>query len=360
MLVKVALSLALLAPVGQGDELPMLAQEVQRGVAKAWTRSGEIWPGVDLANHAIILTDGTRALAVDREGVTEAPMAGITAPYQGGFDFVRWQGRDAVVLTPYPGEGATELFETASHEAFHHYVQDDWASLRMLQGGSSRAERYPLRAEPRILRMQLANELIAAWSDPAGRAGHLSAAAHWHAQWAQKYPDEEQELRATDLAEGSAEYFGLRAGALADGTEPALNPMQDKNKQYESYAIGTAALLIADQTGQPVKRELSLEARTPAAAVLAGVDPVGQAPPADLAQRVQAQTETETRPLPPSSSRMPRHIGRKCRSWWCPPRPSPAASSRAVFSRLMGYQGRSPPRQRPCSTFRPECSRLTA
>ncbi|WP_162907396.1 hypothetical protein [Allorhizocola rhizosphaerae] len=283
-----ALSFALLMPAAQQDLLAVLAQQLQKDVAKVWTRTGEIWPGVDFANHAIVLTDGSRALAIDREGATETPMQDITAPQPGGFAFTTWQGRDAVVLTPYPGQTARELFETASHEAFHQYVQDDWASLRQLQGAGSRAERYPLRAEPRVLRMQLANELI---------AGHLPAAAHWHTQWAQRYPEEEQELRATDIAEGSAEYFGRRAAALAADTTPALKPMQDKNKQYESYAIGAAALLLADQTGRPAKQDLSREVRTPAAVVLDGVTPAAQPVPAGLAQRIQAQTDAENAAL---------------------------------------------------------------
>lgn len=298
--VLLSMAMILPAPVAQSEPMRPFLQELQRSVAKVWPRTGEIWPGVDFSQHVLLISTGDRTWAVDRAGVTEAPLDQVKHPEAGGFRFQQLDGRNAVVLSARgdePAEVAPMMFELASHESFHEYVQQSWPSLQQLQGTGGRGERYPLRAEPRVFRTQLANELIAAWAEPTNRAGHLSYADHWQVQWAQRYADEEVQLRATDISEGTAEYFGLRCAAMAADTVPLLKPLNDKNKQYESYAIGAAALLVADQTGQSIKEMLSQEARTPAAALLAEVEPAEQAVPEDLRRRIETQTEAENEAL---------------------------------------------------------------
>lgn len=297
----------------QRDDLRDIATELHRSVARVWPRTAEIWPGVDFSNHVLVFTDGKRAWAIDRERMNDAPVDQVAMPGPGGFQMTQWEGRNAVVIRApdkLPDDvraGALELFDTASHEQFHTYVQNSWQSIR--QEVETRGETYPLRVEPRIYRMLVANELHAAASDPSKRQAHLAAAAHWQATWQTEFPDEAERMRKTDIKEGTAAYFGTMAAGMAFANNPSdvtarrqyvvqdRKAMRDRVFDLEPYTIGAAALLVADELELSVKPGFANNQRTPAQVALTDVAPVTQTIPVDLRERVRAQTEEQNSAL---------------------------------------------------------------
>ncbi|MEV3993091.1 hypothetical protein AB0J57_29710 [Streptomyces sp. NPDC049837] len=313
------------APTSPG--LETLAESVRKDIAKVWPRTGRIWPGMDFTDHNVLITDGRKTYAVDKDGrravsPEELKRNKVDVPQQGGFDVVSWQGKDSVIVRPPEGRAAESLkqdptglgspdvasytFELATHEQFHPYVQHDkkapWKSLEEAEkrGGGARDELYPLKAEPRIHRAMIYNSLLTAYEDPGRRTEQLAAAAYWHRAWTEQYPDEAEQWASTDLLEGTAKYVERVAVAMARSDDPdsesqvraylvrTLKPMKVAAKGLEPYAIGTAALLNADELGLDVKKTLTTEPVTPLSLLLKNVRPAArQTAPDDVVRGIR-------------------------------------------------------------------------
>ncbi|NGN62712.1 hypothetical protein G5C51_02190 [Streptomyces sp. A7024] len=300
------------------DGFQRLAERVQGWVAKSWPRAGEVWPGADYSRRALILGDGKHAAVVDTKGVdrlgeAELRRAGVEVP-QVGYEKVRWHGREAVVWnTATTGETGTDAardaYTTGTHEAFHFYEQrafdpgKQWPVLRGDLG--RRSTPYPLKAQPRLQRIMLANELLAAATarDAAGRERHRRAAAYWQQQWAKDSPGERRDIRVTDIAEGTAEYFTTVMTSLAEGKPrgAGLKPLDSLVAiDTESYRIGAAAGLLADARGSDWKKAAETSGRTPAQFALAGAEPEPQQEPEKLRatlEREQKEGAAKVDPL---------------------------------------------------------------
>ncbi|WP_143041448.1 hypothetical protein [Streptomyces indicus] len=299
---------------GSSGSLKELAAAVQAEIAKVWPHTGRIWPGMDFSDHSLLISDGASAFAVSATSSRQVPLRKlkeqrISVPLAGGFDVVTWQGKKSLIIHPDEGAAAERLgqdptgltsadmasyvFELATHEQFHPYVQQGgshpWPSLRKAEAqGGGRDETYPLATEPRIHRAMIYNSLLAGYKEPAEREKHLAAAAYWNSAWAGKFPDEARDLLATDLLEGTAKYVEKTAVGMAHASDPTdatqvheylssvLKPMKIASKGVEPYAIGAAALLNADAMGLDVKKTLITEPVTPLSLVLNDVNPSPQ------------------------------------------------------------------------------------
>ncbi|MER7174999.1 hypothetical protein [Streptomyces mesophilus] len=318
--------------------LKQLADAVQQDVAEVWPRTGRIWPGMDFSDHNLLISNGTSTYAVNAKSTSavalpELKKQRISVPLAGGFDVVMWQGKKAVIIRPDERAAAERLtqdptgltspdmasyvFELATHEQFHPYVQQGgphpWPSLKKADAQvGGREEIYPLAAEPRIQRAMIYNSLLAAYKEPARRDEQLAAAAYWHKEWAGQFPEEAQELLATDLLEGTAKYVEKTAVGMAHAADPTnaaqvsdylasvLKPMKIASKGVEPYAIGAAALLNADAIGLDVKKTLTVEPVTPLSLVLDGVEPSAeQEAPQDVVRGIKDSVAKTNKELAP-------------------------------------------------------------
>ena len=142
----------------------------------------------------------------------------------------------------------------AFHEGFHFLSEQTvWPP----QGGS-RAAPYPEKFEPRYLRAAL----IRATVESASRDEAVPEIAHWQQRFAAEHPTQRQQIRGTDIVEGSAEYTTIVMSAIAElgceATEEALMALMlehtgegfgSYSADGESYELGVAAGLVLRNRG---------------------------------------------------------------------------------------------------------------
>ncbi|MCY1054588.1 hypothetical protein [Nannocystis sp. SCPEA4] len=186
----------------------------------------------------------------------------------------------------------------AFHEGFHFLSdQDDWND-----GEGSRSAAYPEPWEPRYLRAQLKQALLA---EVQGEGQGLAAAAYWHTRLQSEYAAEMKAIRSYDCTEGSAEYVSLMMSAIAElGCEAPdeevlqLASSHVPGRQFvsegfffdaslEPYELGVLAGLLL-RRDKVAGWELAVEnGQAPADQLLAAVAPAPQ--PDDPAVQAAAQ-----------------------------------------------------------------------
>ncbi|WP_367048152.1 hypothetical protein [Streptomyces sp. Je 1-332] len=318
------------------------ADRLQKDVAKVWRHMDRIWPGTDYAEHMLLVTDGKAAWSITPRGRNRVPLAdlkrrNIAVPRAGGFTMTEWDGQHAVVVAleardyarglpdrdpsgMFPKNATSLLFDTATHEQFHAYVQHDgettrWKALAKPLHGSDvtgRATYYPIRKEETLFRVLLYNSLLDAGRDEARRAGHLQAAAWWEQQLAKTLPEQHRALSRTDVLEGTANYVGklafvqANAGGSLDAARQAyftsLKHITDPEKiqgDTGSYYVGLASLLLADHlgSGARVKQQSESSGQTPQQLLLKGIAPKRQSVPESLEARARAQARAANQQL---------------------------------------------------------------
>lgn len=269
--------------------------------------------------------------------LAELKQRNIAVPRAGGFTMTEWDGHDAVVVAleaqdyarglpdrdpsgMFPKDATSLLFDTATHEQFHAYVQQDgdktrWKALaKPLEGSdvTGRATYYPVREQETLYRTLLYNSLLDGGRDASRRSHHLQAAAWWEQQLAKTLPEQHRALSRTDVLEGTANYVGKLAfvQANAEGSLDAarqayftsLKHITDPQKiqgDTGSYYIGLAALLLADHlgSGARVKQQSESSGKTPQQLLLKDVTPKKQPVPEDLEARARAQAQAVNQQL---------------------------------------------------------------
>ncbi len=273
------LLLCLLLPAAplHAETLDAYLDRLQQAVAQSWSQLEPLWPGAGFADWVLLTTDGERAWALDIDGryaIAPAKVLEQGVPNQYlQFGQGQWQGRPAIIVPLGPDpldardfqelESAAEipfLFDLATHEAFHLFVQQRWPLARELNI-SARASRYPAGAEPRIARQHLLLALIEAYLQPERQELFLQEAAYWWQRWRREYADEAGALDPIDLFEGTARYIEQQAHLLARGLAPAQAGYHQLQRQRllavaespylsgdsESYHLGWLAGLLADR-----------------------------------------------------------------------------------------------------------------
>lgn len=200
--------------------------------------------------------------------------------------------------TPWPDYAISLAF----HEGFHFLSdQDDWND-----GEGNRSAAYPEPWEPRYLRAQLKQALLAEIQQPGEG---MAAAAHWQTRLVSEHAAEMKAIRSFDCTEGSAEYVSLMMSAVAelgcDASEAALLKLASAHLDgqflsegfydagLEPYELGVLAGLLLRREGV-AGWELAVEnGQAPVDQLLAPVKPAAQ--PDDPAVQKAAQAAVATR-----------------------------------------------------------------
>lgn len=322
-----------------------LVSSVLKDVATAWPHTRQVWPGADFSGHNLLLTDGSTTYIVDKDGKRKVPgsdlaKSKVDVPAEDSFDVVTWNNKPSLIIHVPKDLGAGQTadptgltapqpgytFALATHEQFHPYVQNQprqWTSLKKLdeRGEGDRTELYPVQAGPRIDRAMVYNTLLDGLQHPDELAKYWSRAAWWDAKWREDYPDDAQGQQSTDLLEGTAKYFEQYTLAMTEVDEPTdgeqvrahltdtLKPMTVASKGIEPYAIGTLALLNADDEGKDFKRKLTTDPTTPLAELLKGVEPSGeQAAPKEVRDGIEKSVASTNKELAKSIDPFVRNV----------------------------------------------------
>ena len=261
-----------------------------------------VWPGLPGRDLQVLLVDfrGRRALLWNdlREGYRERPrisalpFEGLPPLFTSGseYQFGELYGRPALGFAYDPKADPSWSSEVIVHEAFHRYVQGKWKGAG---AGMARGIRYPEPWGPRYLRRELIRSLRAV---AEGRTGAPGDAAAWLSRLREEFPEALREARAVDVIEGTAEYAGVMAAAVAaagcDAEEPtrigeALTRVRGRwdrpDKEEESYALGVLAGLALRARGARGWEAAAAAGAPPAELLLAPVSPADPAGDMELA-----------------------------------------------------------------------------
>lgn len=295
---------------------------VRLAVQKVWPRLNTVW-GTDIYNDLrLVMADKEQAWAIDSKSIISIPYEEIkkrSLPVEFMyFKKIDWSDKRPTLFvsmgeflptdegTVFRSEGRSIpfLFNLATHEAFHYFVQDNiW---KKAEGGKiTRATPFPLEATPRLYRNSIIHALYASLR---GEPDGLAHARYWYELWMKHYPEEVMNIRQTDIDEGTARYVELSAEVMAKDA-PLDSPMFDHlimeklnsdghslytSADSESYIIGAMAGFILNRekiNWQP--RVIS--GKTPLELIMENVSPVKQAPDRNLEKKLDDYSERENK-----------------------------------------------------------------
>jgi len=166
-----------------------------------------------------------------------------------------------------PEDLGPDKIELLSHEGFHIVAQPSWYAD--IQGESGRGDLYPEDWEPRYFRREIMKSLYHSFTDDEKKA--LKDAISWYQDYMEKFPEDAERYRQTDIIEGTAEFAGLMGGTFgrlgkAVSKSELYNEIafrikvlwQRKYNNYsymdaitegESYFIGCLACLVLEKEG---------------------------------------------------------------------------------------------------------------
>ncbi len=302
---------ALAVPAGADNAAVAIAALLSPPLSECPDR---VWPGFPGREIQVLLVDvrGRRALLWNdlRDGfrgpprLTAVPFEELPPLFTTGseYQFGELRGRATLGFAYNPAADSSWSAEVVAHEAFHRYVQGMWAAA-----GSDipRGIRYPEPWGPRYLRRELIRSLRDAVD---GKAGALADAAAWQARLAEEFPDSVRETRKMDVAEGTAEYAGVIAAAVAEagcGTkESALiraaarrvaGRWERPDKEEESYALGVLAGLALRSRGAKGWEAAAAAGTPPVEIMLAGAPPGNPAGDLELAAGTKREVSAANR-----------------------------------------------------------------
>ncbi|HHR6039197.1 TPA: hypothetical protein ACS70C_003626 [Providencia alcalifaciens] len=234
---------------------------------KAWPELEKVWDTDVYRKLRLIVADNHNAWAIDSKSLTkisynEVQKRHLPVEYM-FYKEIKWSdGRPTIYVslgaTLPPEEKARfqseknpvpMLFNVATHEAFHFFVQDKNISPDL------RATYYPVQVTPRLYRNHIIRSLYAALRGDKNGLGH---ARYWFDLWRKKYPNDVSQINKNDIYEGSARYIEIAAEIMAQGESFNTTGFQhaliekmkdDANDIYitsdsESYSIGALSGFI--------------------------------------------------------------------------------------------------------------------
>lgn len=271
------------------EELNDAAKTYQSYLNNIANRFSEIWPGAKAENYHVIITNGNICYYVSNETYKEID-ARHDSNLKSSFELLQY----AVGLyqpVTYQKENITAMnlmkmdelcteddllrnFTILMHESFHLHSQAGWQGVNVsaVENGQSnmRASAYPLDDRPRILRAMQYECLYRALNETSGteEARCLESAKYWYERWKNEYPEEYLSIKDTDLAEGTAEYFGNEIKRVLQNGNATLTTPEEfaaecQSADAESYALGDVAIQLLKKRGDFKTNDFEKDGSTP-------------------------------------------------------------------------------------------------
>ncbi|KGT92699.1 hypothetical protein [Enterobacter cancerogenus] len=309
-----------LPAIGQAETPDITSEEYVKQIyiatSTAWPEIEKIWSTPAFRNIRLIIADSRDVWAVDSKSMTKIPYSevkqrNLSVEYM-HYKEIQWpDGRPTLYISmgsslpekeksrfrsekkPVP-----ELFNVATHEAFHFFVQAaSWKDEE--QGVFTRATAYPVQPLPRLYRNNIIRALYASLlGDPDG----LGHARYWSDLWGKRYSDEASNIRLTDVEEGSARYVEMAAEIIAQGirfnTQEFQYALTEKIKDgasvvytsadIESYTIGALAGFILNTQKSGWQQDVE-QGIPPLEALLKDIQPIKERVDKELFVNIKSQ-----------------------------------------------------------------------
>lgn len=270
---------------------------------QAWPVLENVWDTHVYRQLRLVVADDHNAWAVDSKSLTRLPYSEIQRRHLPVeymyYRKIQWpDGRPTIYVSlgaALPPEEKARfhsekepvplLFNVATHEAFHFFVQANvWKKLS--PGNALRATPYPVQAAPRFYRNSIIRSLYTALQGDQNGLGH---ARYWFDLWKKLYSDDASRIRQTDIDEGSARYIEIAAEIIAKGNifntaefqHALINKMKDElnfiytQSDSESYPIGALSGFILNMKNLKWQSSV-VQGMPPLDIVLEGIPPITQ------------------------------------------------------------------------------------
>lgn len=295
---------------------------VYLATSKTWPLLEKVWDTPVYRKLRIVIADDHNAWAIDSKSLLKIPYSEIVHRHL-PVEFMHYQdiewsdGRPTLYISMGASLPLDEikrfqteqnpvplLFNIATHEAFHCYVQQGKWRKEMVDK-DSRATPYPIESAPRFYRNSIIRSLYSALQDnPKG----LGQARYWFDQWKKQYPDEAERIRQIDVKEGSARYIETAAEIIAKGKEFNTSEFRlalhqkfrdeeniiSTTADTESYLIGAMAGFILDRKKTPWQA-LVTQGTPPLDILIRDVKPIIQQADSNLKHAVEREITKENK-----------------------------------------------------------------
>lgn len=280
------------------EELKDAAEKYQAYLDSISDKFSEIWPGTKAENYHVIITNGNVSYYVSNGNYEEIDVSQddtLKNTFQmlqyavGMYQPVTYKEENITAMNPMKmNETCTEddllrNFIILMHESFHLHSQSGWQGVNAMaaienEQSDMRASDYPLDAQPRILRaMQydcLYNALNAKDEDEELR--YLENAKYWYKKWTNEYSEDFSSIKDTDLAEGTAEYFGNEIKRILQSgnfnlTTPEEFATQCQSADSESYNLGDIAIQLLKKRGEFKEVDFEESGKTPVEVLMGNI-----------------------------------------------------------------------------------------
>lgn len=240
------------------------AENIQKRVATHWPHMSEVWPDHDYEKHNLILfhvdENGEPKLAwnINVKGVNKVDLnkLDVEIPYPGSYAKIEYENKPSIAMSIDDEvikdleKSSEQVYKTVTHELVHFYYQDEHIE-------SSRLANYPLDKTPRMYRKMIMNNLVKAYKNSDESDKYLSHAKYWYDKWTTEFSDEYNDIRGTDIDEGTARYVenigsfikpGLSKEEFKENAIKNINLDEDfVTADSESYDLGYVTALMLDQ-----------------------------------------------------------------------------------------------------------------
>ncbi|MEG2869821.1 MAG: hypothetical protein RR894_18980 [Terrisporobacter sp.] len=265
--------------------------------------SKQVWPDYDISQNNIIacevdditnkINNAWKLTTTSKERLTNEQLKDLEVPPIGAYNGVKFEGKESIVIgiskdTLKDLNEVTStnfVYEVGVHEMFHLYYESFKPLLKIVKQSNELGDRgtvFPKKAEPRVYRKMILDNLILAFENPKDEDNYLGKAKYWNEKWKAEYSEEYNQVMLYDILEGKARYIQEMMCILYKGISEAekinaienmfdKSPDPSESNDSESYKLGFAAGVLLDRTNPTWKEEITKNPKTPVELLLKDV-----------------------------------------------------------------------------------------
>lgn len=259
-----------------------IAENIAEKVKLHWPHMDKVWSGYDYTKHNLILFYSDElgsikeAWLINSEGSRQLDakeFEDITPPQPDGFAPLQFEDKPSIAMnlddiSLTQGDAAEQTYRTATHELVHFYYHVD--GLTDAEG--SRFQKFPIDKTPRLYRAMVYKNLREAFFAPDLAEDHLAKAKYWYEKWKSEFNDEYEDIKGTDIIEGTARYVENIGSFITDQTSDedfvkGAAASIDYSAFFstadaESYEIGYLSALLLDRNNPQWKESFYESGKT--------------------------------------------------------------------------------------------------
>ncbi|MEF9992627.1 MAG: hypothetical protein RRZ84_07980 [Romboutsia sp.] len=266
--------------------------------------SKQVWPDYDLSQNNIIaceiddftkkITNAWKLTTTTKSRLTKEQINSLEVPPIGAYNSTKFEGKKSIII----GISKSRLqelnnftnynfvYEVGVHEIFHIYNEPFMSLIKISiksKNSGSRGTEFPKKAEPRVYRKMILDNLVLAFENPKDEKTYLGKAKYWNEKWKSKYPEEYYQGMTYDILEGKARYIQNMMCIMYDGISDEEKVSEIKNLfnkssnphesiDAESYSLGFVAGVLLDRGGSNWKKKITKHPEAPVEYLLKDVN----------------------------------------------------------------------------------------